>query len=197
MTTRAEIEAKRREALRLHAAGVSKLAIGIQLGVSRKTVFNWLPPSHPRAERKVTRAELEALRCQQFTNIEIARQSGISRQRVAQILGPIPRPHREMKKGLRSHPRCRGNPGRSKESRLPRRKRAVQRRRQHQRSWPQSPTERSGSSRADPGRPRARPPGQIRRVGTLPRFATLPCLATLVRQRTTLSVIWPTSAVWH
>jgi predicted DNA-binding protein (UPF0251 family) len=98
MTTRAEIEAKRREALRLHAAGVSKLAIGIQLGVSRKTVFNWLPPTHPRAERKVTRAELEALRCQQFTNIEIARQSGISRQRVAQILGPIPRPHREMKK---------------------------------------------------------------------------------------------------
>jgi len=84
--------------LRLHATGVSKRAIRLQLGVSSRTVRKWLPPTHPRAEHKVTRAEVQALRQKQFSNVEIARETGVSRQRVAQILGSNVKPRRDMKK---------------------------------------------------------------------------------------------------
>ncbi len=80
------------QARKLRAEGCSKPAIARELGVSLATIKNWLPAERPRPTQRADRAQLLAMREQgRLTNSEIARRTGISRQRVAQILGPIPR----------------------------------------------------------------------------------------------------------
>ncbi len=76
----------------LRAQGWSKPAIARELGVSPSTIKTWLPAERPRPVQRVERADLVRMRNElHLTNSEIARRTHISRQRVAQILGPVPR----------------------------------------------------------------------------------------------------------
>jgi transposase len=92
--TDAERQALKERAVAMHQAGQSRYAISKALGVSTKTLRAWLPGAYDSAaaSRQVAgrRDEVLALHAQGLTGSEIARRLGISRARVAVLLGNQP-----------------------------------------------------------------------------------------------------------
>lgn len=82
-------EATKERAAAMLAEGKTKKAVAAELGVSAATMTNWFPSDRIRGD-SVARAQCEALRDEGLNYTQIAERVGISRQRVAQILGPLP-----------------------------------------------------------------------------------------------------------
>jgi DNA-binding CsgD family transcriptional regulator len=82
--------ARREEARRLYAEGMTKAAIARHLNVSRATVYGWVPSEvGGSAVNTELRRRCADLGEQGYSRSEIARAVGVSRQRVSQVMGPI------------------------------------------------------------------------------------------------------------
>ena len=71
----------------LREGGMSVPDIARKLDLPRSTIYAWLPKEHDSARV----SEMARMRGQGMTNMEIAEHFGITRQRVAAILGPTAR----------------------------------------------------------------------------------------------------------
>jgi transposase len=74
-------------AAELREGGMSVPDIARKLDLPRATIYAWLPKGHDTARV----AEMAQMRGRGMTNMEIAKHFGITRQRVAAILGPTAR----------------------------------------------------------------------------------------------------------
>lgn len=78
----------RSKAIRMHGEGMRARDIAKELGVPPLAVHNWLPGSTGDTQFET----MAAMRAKGMTNIEIAEHTGVSRQRVSKVLGPVRRP---------------------------------------------------------------------------------------------------------
>lgn len=77
----------RHDARRLQAEGLSIRQVAAKLDLPPTTVANWLPTAAERSQfDRMMRLRLEGM-----NNQQIADQLGVIRQRVAAVLGPVPR----------------------------------------------------------------------------------------------------------
>lgn len=86
------VDPRQAEARRLfHDEGLRKAEIARRLAVNVNTVQTWLPSDSVLTDH-ARRRRAAALRARGATNVEIGTELGISRQRVAQLLGPVAAP---------------------------------------------------------------------------------------------------------
>lgn len=80
-------EGRRSEARRLQAAGMSVRQIAARMDLPPTTIQNWLPTEEEAGQF----ARWARLRAAGLSNTAIAEREGVNRQRVAAVLGPVPR----------------------------------------------------------------------------------------------------------